>query len=253
MVAPTAAREVAWASSAAVHRPSLSTPGWATGSARRAGRAGSASAASPSWSACRRASSPRSRPGAPSRRSTRCTRWRRSSASRSTSCCSWTPSRPPPNGAGDAFAGIIETTSPHVPVQRAASRSTIRLGSGVVWERLTTESIRNVDFLHVTYEVGGESSPADAFQRHTGQEWGYVLYRDPHRPHRLRRVPPPAGRRDQLRFRRPPPAVQRRRHAGAGGLVRAGPRLRRHRQALTRVAPRAAPVAAGLRRSCNPA
>ena len=60
-------------------------------------------------------------------------------------------------------------------MQRAASRSTIRLGSGVVWERLTTESIRNVDFLHVTYEVGGESSPADAFQRHTGQEWGYVL------------------------------------------------------------------------------
>ena len=45
----------------------------------------------------------------------------------------------------------------------------------MVWERLTTESIRNVDFLHVTYEVGGESSPADAFQRHTGQEWGYVL------------------------------------------------------------------------------
>ena len=60
-------------------------------------------------------------------------------------------------------------------MQRAASRSSIRLGSGVVWERLTTESIRNVDFLHVTYEVGGESSPADAFQRHTGQEWGYVL------------------------------------------------------------------------------
>ena len=52
---------------------------------------------------------------------------------------------------------------------------TIRLGSGVVWERLTTESIRNVDFLFVTYEVGGASSPEDAFQRHSGQEWGYVL------------------------------------------------------------------------------
>jgi len=82
---------------------------------------------------------------------------------------------PAPNGAGEAFGSTLETTSPHVPVQRATSRSTIRLGSGVVWERLTTESIRNVDFLHVTYEVGGESSPADAFQRHTGQEWGYVL------------------------------------------------------------------------------
>jgi transcriptional regulator with XRE-family HTH domain len=83
----------------------------------------------------------------------------------------------PPAGEGDAGALLepLETVVPHDPVQRAASRSTIRLGSGVVWERLTTESIRNVDFLHVTYEVGGESSPADAFQRHTGQEWGYVL------------------------------------------------------------------------------
>ena len=81
---------------------------------------------------------------------------------------------PEPDDGGDA-GGVPEVGSPHDPVQRAASRTTIRLGSGVVWERLTTESIRNVDFLHVTYEVGGESSPADAFQRHSGQEWGYVL------------------------------------------------------------------------------
>ena len=75
----------------------------------------------------------------------------------------------------DGPVAAIATTLPHEPVQRAASRSSIRLGSGVVWERLTTESIRNIDFLHVTYEVGGESSPAEAFQRHSGQEWGYVL------------------------------------------------------------------------------
>lgn len=86
----------------------------------------------------------------------------------------------PPNRSArpDGAHGPVEAVEvlvPHDPVQRAASRTTIRLGSGVVWERLTTESIRNVDFLHVTYEVGGESSPADAFQRHTGQEWGYVL------------------------------------------------------------------------------
>ena len=68
-----------------------------------------------------------------------------------------------------------EPVLPRDPVQRASSRMTIRLGSGVVWERLTTESIRNVDFLLVTYEVGGASSPEDAFQRHSGQEWGYVL------------------------------------------------------------------------------
>lgn len=84
----------------------------------------------------------------------------------------------PPSAGGDGDNNSpepFEAVLPHDPVQRAASRSSIRLGSGVVWQRLTTESVRNVDFLHVTYEVGGESSPADAFQRHSGQEWGYVL------------------------------------------------------------------------------
>jgi transcriptional regulator with XRE-family HTH domain len=79
------------------------------------------------------------------------------------------------DGGAGALIEPLQTVLPHDPVQRAESRSSIRLGSGVVWERLTTESIRNIDFLHVTYEVGGESSPAAAFQRHSGQEWGYVL------------------------------------------------------------------------------
>ena len=61
------------------------------------------------------------------------------------------------------------------PVQRAADRHTIRLASGVLWERLTTLSEPGVEFLHVTYEPGGASSPPDAFQRHPGHEWGYVL------------------------------------------------------------------------------
>jgi transcriptional regulator with XRE-family HTH domain len=64
---------------------------------------------------------------------------------------------------------------PANPVQRAGDRRSIRLASGVVWERLTAESIPNVDFLYVTYEVGGASSPEHEFQRHGGQEWGYVL------------------------------------------------------------------------------
>ena len=65
------------------------------------------------------------------------------------------------------------TQSP--PVQRAGSRHSIRLASGVNWERLTTMSEPGIEFLHVTYEVGGASSPPDAFQRHPGHEWGYVL------------------------------------------------------------------------------
>jgi transcriptional regulator with XRE-family HTH domain len=61
------------------------------------------------------------------------------------------------------------------PVQRADDRKVIRLASGVVWERLTTESVPGIDFLYVTYEVGGASSPEHEFQRHGGHEWGYVL------------------------------------------------------------------------------
>ena len=61
------------------------------------------------------------------------------------------------------------------PVQRADSRKRIRLASGVVWERLTAESEPEAEFLFVTYEVGGASSPEHEFQRHGGREWGYVV------------------------------------------------------------------------------
>ena len=61
------------------------------------------------------------------------------------------------------------------PIQRGKERHRIRLASGVLWGRLTTVSEPGVEFLYVTYEVGGASSPADAFQRHPGHEWGYVL------------------------------------------------------------------------------
>ena len=64
---------------------------------------------------------------------------------------------------------------PGGPIQRGDERHRIRLASGVLWERLTTVSEPGVEFLHVTYEVGGASSPEDAFQRHAGHEWGYVL------------------------------------------------------------------------------
>src|SRR5262245_54837904 len=68
-----------------------------------------------------------------------------------------------------------DLTLPEVPVQRAATRQAIRLASGVVWERLTTASLGSVDFLFVTYEVGGASSSEDALHRHPGQELGFVI------------------------------------------------------------------------------
>jgi transcriptional regulator with XRE-family HTH domain len=61
------------------------------------------------------------------------------------------------------------------PVQLGRQRQRIRLASGVIWERLTTRSEPGVEFLYVVYEVGGASSPADAYQRHAGHEWGYVV------------------------------------------------------------------------------
>jgi transcriptional regulator with XRE-family HTH domain len=69
----------------------------------------------------------------------------------------------------------LEIALPAEPVQRVSSRKTIRLASGVVWERLTTASIPDVDFFYVTYEVGGASSPENEYQRHAGHEWGYVM------------------------------------------------------------------------------
>jgi mannose-6-phosphate isomerase-like protein (cupin superfamily) len=60
-------------------------------------------------------------------------------------------------------------------VLRAGDRSTIDLASGVRWERLTPTADQNVDFLFVTYAVGGESCPPDALMRHAGREYGLLL------------------------------------------------------------------------------
>jgi transcriptional regulator with XRE-family HTH domain len=71
--------------------------------------------------------------------------------------------------------GVVAREPRPGPVQRADDRKRIRLASGVMWERLTTASDPDVEFLYVTYEVGGASSPEHEFQRHGGHEWGFVL------------------------------------------------------------------------------
>lgn len=85
------------------------------------------------------------------------------------------PAEPLPGPASRVDVPSAGTMTPSDPVQRAGTRHNIRLASGVRWERLTTLSEPGVEFLHVTYEVGGASSPDDAYQRHPGHEWGYVL------------------------------------------------------------------------------
>lgn len=82
------------------------------------------------------------------------------------------PAASVPLSSGASAPGTMTITP---PVQRAVDRHGIRLASGVLWERLTTLSEPGVEFLKVTYEPGGASSPPDAFQRHAGHEWGYVI------------------------------------------------------------------------------
>jgi mannose-6-phosphate isomerase-like protein (cupin superfamily) len=60
-------------------------------------------------------------------------------------------------------------------VQRADSRATLELDSGVTWDRLTAAHDPDVDFLFTTYEVGGSSSSNDKLVRHSGREYGIIL------------------------------------------------------------------------------
>jgi transcriptional regulator with XRE-family HTH domain len=61
------------------------------------------------------------------------------------------------------------------PVTTPETRSQITFAAGVQWERLTPPSDPLIDFLHVVYEVGAESCPADSLMRHGGKEYGYVI------------------------------------------------------------------------------
>jgi transcriptional regulator with XRE-family HTH domain len=60
-------------------------------------------------------------------------------------------------------------------IQRADSRATIDLESDVRWERLTPGPDHDLDFLFVTYDVGGSSSEGNRSIRHSGHEYGLIL------------------------------------------------------------------------------
>jgi transcriptional regulator with XRE-family HTH domain len=81
-----------------------------------------------------------------------------------------------PPGAG-APAGDGERAEParaRGPVQRREGRASIKLASGVRWERLSNAADPNVEFIWSRYDADGESCPADALIRHGGKEFGYV-------------------------------------------------------------------------------
>src|SRR4051794_10488305 len=58
--------------------------------------------------------------------------------------------------------------------QRFEDRPVIELESGVKWERLNPIGERDVDFVEVEYDVGGESSRGGKFVHHAGREYGVV-------------------------------------------------------------------------------
>jgi transcriptional regulator with XRE-family HTH domain len=81
-----------------------------------------------------------------------------------------TPSRAGNSGVTDQ-AGPLTSAG---PVQRRDGRPSLRLASGVHWERLSNVADPNVEFIWSRYEAGGESCAADALVRHGGKEFGYV-------------------------------------------------------------------------------
>lgn len=77
-------------------------------------------------------------------------------------------------GGDEAAASAAGVGGAGELVQRASSRVTIDLDTGVRWERLTPAADAEVDFLFVTYPPGSSSSPG-GLMRHAGQEYGLVL------------------------------------------------------------------------------
>jgi DNA-binding XRE family transcriptional regulator/quercetin dioxygenase-like cupin family protein len=77
---------------------------------------------------------------------------------------------PAPTQAGDA---AVQGVSSKRYVVRRDARSAINIEGGVLWERLTPETLPHVDFLELIYEPGAESNPE--LYRHPGSEMVLVL------------------------------------------------------------------------------
>ena len=83
--------------------------------------------------------------------------------------------RAAPSELLQSLADAAEFPALASPLVRKADRQTIHLGSGVTWERMGRPTDHSVDFLYVTYEVGGASAPEQSLIRHGGREYGHLL------------------------------------------------------------------------------
>jgi mannose-6-phosphate isomerase-like protein (cupin superfamily)/DNA-binding XRE family transcriptional regulator len=91
--------------------------------------------------------------------------------------------RPPSKGRQHASAGAgtpvapgsaSATTLSLQALVRPDDRRRLELNSGVVWEQLAAAG-SDIDFLLVTYDVGGRSTPDERLIRHQGVEYGYII------------------------------------------------------------------------------
>jgi transcriptional regulator with XRE-family HTH domain/quercetin dioxygenase-like cupin family protein len=64
---------------------------------------------------------------------------------------------------------------PAGPVVCPGQRDVLELDLGVLWQRLGQVPGSHVDFLLVTYQPGGCSSPGGRLMRHAGTEYGYLI------------------------------------------------------------------------------
>ena len=82
----------------------------------------------------------------------------------------------PPDGAAAPSEGGRPRAAdgPKSPVVRRDARPSIKLASGVRWERLSNVADATVEFIWSRYDAHGESCPEDALIRHGGKEFGYV-------------------------------------------------------------------------------
>lgn len=84
------------------------------------------------------------------------------------------PEPPPPSPAATSGSSPAPKGTPSQRyVVRGDARSAISIEGGVLWERLTPETLPHVEFLELIYQPGAESNPE--LYRHPGTEMVLVL------------------------------------------------------------------------------
>lgn len=79
------------------------------------------------------------------------------------------------DGGTPGAPSAARTARARDPVSTPETRFVLNLESGVRWERLTTTSDPNVEFIYVLYPVGAASCEEDSLIKHGGHEYGYVI------------------------------------------------------------------------------